>query len=112
MLNAFLIMMFCLDSVVFVFSSFQLIVLRTERAETNRTDYVSLPHDEDSCAPPSHDEDSGPPPPTPPTASKKRPAPTMEEEPVCDATAGSAVPCPAKISAPERRRCLLSDKDY
>ena len=68
----------------------QLNVLRMERAKTNSTDYVRLIRDEDSSPLPL---DRGNPP-TPPTTSQysmKRTAPIMEEVPICDATAASAL---------------------
>ena len=61
-----------------------------ERAVTNSTDYVRLIRDEDSSPLPL---DRGNPP-TPPTTSQysmKRTAPIMEEVPICDATAASAL---------------------
>ncbi len=59
-----------------VFSQLKcLTFFRFSHCDGTRTDYVSLPDDDDSCSPLSHDEDGRPPPPTPPTASKKRPAP-------------------------------------
>ena len=111
MLNPLLIMMLWLTAAILSYKFvLQLIVTRTERAESNCSDYENLSHDEDGFTPLSRDEDGGPPP-SPPTVSKKRVKRHAPEESVGDATAAKAVPWSGENSGPQRRKRILSVKD-